>query len=97
MADPIPDDDSDDLTERVTFKTSKDLLSTLNRAAGRSFASRSDYIRGALVQRLQRDGVMGVNIAEALLASGVGELSADGTHVTIRARPGSPLADEGTK
>lgn len=53
-----PSDDAK-LDQRVTFKSSDALLSVVDLAAARNFSTRSDYIRGAVVERLRRDGVLG--------------------------------------
>lgn len=41
---------------RVAFKASTTLRNVIDLAAARSFASRSDFIRSAVVDRLKRDG-----------------------------------------
>ena len=52
---------SDELqTERILFRCTPVLLGVIDQAAAERFSSRSDFIRGAVVERLRRENLAGV-------------------------------------
>ncbi|WP_426608862.1 hypothetical protein [Bradyrhizobium sp. McL0616] len=49
---------SDHFSERAVFKCSPELLEVIDRAAAASFTTRSSFLRGTVVERLRREGVI---------------------------------------
>lgn len=54
----MPDETPEHSSPRAAFKCSQELLDAIDRTAAASFTTRSNIIRGAVVDWLRREGVI---------------------------------------